>query len=550
MAQIRSNMFKFDFPINTKVVEEPTQLLDNKIDSTNNIERFNKSKSFLDTLSKVKHSCSANQVTNFVEVSIDSDTFEEHHYSLMKGKYIIVLYAKDTKTYKYLTQSGTVYITTDLKLVELVNSVPHPIKLTYDYVPKVSNENIMSFKCMCKVLYNITSSDPKELINQFIKKGVSANYENEYSTLMHLFMIYPKFERHITDFAYWKYIYTENNLYYLASQCINSIYEVDDDKFNSLFNRISEDLKNYISSIGISTTILTSPFKTLVFIKEKTDYLPTLDPYLLDKLGYEDMKGLMNSFYSYCTLRSIKDGKPIVSIDTHTNQGLIMASDLQIHDIYKDKKVIKATYGDLFFKILASITYNKELISLCKENYLINALLEESEYTTDLNLYYCNHYIKGLLQGITTEEVLMSYFQKSLKTVIYSDTFKLIENIYNKNLSKLKSIINEYNETKYSNHSINILQHKDTTNLNKIINDKHKLIMKDLILELDVYIQDFNKHNKNKIDIYYMQNDTIYLIVDEEAVSVAMDNLTRLMPLFFNKYCPSINPTCQIDIID
>lgn len=77
------------------------------------------------------------------------------------------------------------------------------------------------------------------------------------------------------------------------------------------------------------------------------------------------------------------------------------------------------------------------------------------------------------------------------------------------------------------------------------LNTERKLV-KELILEVDSYLKDFNKQNKSKI--YFLgYSDGIYLSCEDESLNVAIDTLSRTMVSVYDKFLKKTKAYCYIE---
>ena len=74
--------------------------------------------------------------------------------------------------------------------------------------------------------------------------------------------------------------------------------------------------------------------------------------------------------------------------------------------------------------------------------------------------------------------------------------------------------------------------------------------MKNLLKEIDMYCNDFNERNKDKMNICYFDSSNVYLLADKGAFNTAFDTLTRIMPLVFSSFCKNIASSCYIKVIE
>ena len=179
--------------------------------------------------------------------------------------------------------------------------------------------------------------------------------------------------------------------------------------------------------------------------------------------------------------------------------------------------------------------------------------LLKNEFSDEIELkfrsFLLENYIIALNLGYESDTDILQYFEKELKTIVSADDYNTIKDLYNNKLQIIKEIMDKYNSNEIINSKTKLLCHTNVKPLGLAIYEKIRLIQKSLLVELNKYCIEFNKKNKSKMEIVYFDSDSIYVIVDEEALNTAFDTLTRIMPLAFSNHCPNIVSNCIIEVL-
>lgn len=485
----------------------------------------------------------------FDEIELNSSNFPKYHYSLM-GKHLVIVMGNKTET-KYLVEGGQVFIVTDQKLIKRINSMPSPHKITLDYTDTYNNNSILSFKILTKVLFGIEEDNMSELIKMYLKPSVvpymNVSSEEEYKLNYYLFNIFPRIEHLISATYTWRYFYIENEIYNIQKK-LDFDNTIDKDIIEKTKEKHISELNTLINDYKIEIEPNLTKKEIYTRLKSKVNGYMTLNSFILNYINHDYLAAL-----SYLT-NEIQFTKNVLSQNTLFTQGtynddalIENTCELSFNPI-KNKILIKGSYTDLYFKAMASLLFNRKLSSIA-EKPIIEELLENN---VDNALYipHTEIYIKALLDGYSEEKEIYSYFEDNYYTQITEDIYNKIKQYYETTLITLKTEIDEYNKVKYKHYSpSSIIHSKNKTPLGIAINDIMRKVTKNLIIELNQYCTDFNEKNKDKIDVIYFTDKSVYLAADKGSFNVAFDTLTRVMPLIFNKYIYG-NSYCNIEIIE
>lgn len=496
---------------------------------------------------KLLHSCGGyDQNIQFQEIQLDRKNFAENHFDLMNSKNLIVMYSDNT--YKYLTNTGKVFIVKDKHLINTIQKVPIPHKISIDYIPTVDNENIISLQLITRVLFNLYIDNPIDLISLYLKSTVPVNKANEYSIAYHLFSIYGKIDYLLTSRHYWKYIFMEQNIYNIQNACLSFKPISNPDSLSAIKQKYIDKVTPILQKLNIDIQTTCSKDTLLSYIYDNLDIYPTINTTILHLLGNTEEEQLIKNIniLNYLNMVSVSNSFPpikTVSSIGDIGRGTIIPINLS------DRVLLRGSFSDMFFKIFTHVTYNRTLQCPNDETLIYSLIKDKVDNSKKLYAYYIEYYIRALSLGYTKTEDILDYFKTHLYTILSEEDLLSITDIYNNKLSDIKDTIDKYNFIQYCSNSPSLLNHKKLDPLSIAIYDKKRLIMKDLINEINLYCKDFNTRNKHKMDIAYFDSDNIYLLADEEALNTAFDTLSRVMPEIFNKYCPKVSPTCTVEVI-
>ena len=546
-STISGNAFIFDSSImeSTTIKDEISKIdLSNEV---NLVSQFrDKSSEFLSEVNKLIHSTEPHNEVNFNEIELTYENFHLHHYDIFKYKLIIVLY--DDGIYKYITPGGNIYFTNNKKVISIIHSSPQTHKLTYTTIPLLSNEYIISFSAIHNVLFNMNNIPLNKALEHYLTSICSLDITNDYLALYQLLNIFPKIQRLINKFLLWKYFNLENSIYFILNST-RYYYSIDTTLFNTIKKSLEDKIGVLCQSLNLPVDVLSTKEELLNYIQNNISIYPTINLDVLSSLELNDYYELITLLETLNSLTQyIKSG---FNINSHTNIGIIKSTPLYFN--ITNKRMIKATYTDLFFRCLVDISYDKELINLCDSEipfldklFIYNDVKKDNPFIRSCISVYIQELLKG---NSSTSDMIKAFRDRNI--IIKNDGIKSLQNIYENELINLKNVIDKFNSLNYSTFNFTVINHNiSTSKFYTAINDRIRLITKNLINELNLYCIDFNKKNKEKIYLYNADFDSVYIICDEGAENVALDTITRIMPTIFNKYCPKLIPTCKIDLIE
>ena len=439
MAQIMSNIFSFDEQnekANTKDLIEINKL-DIKLDSISEYQNVNNK--LLEEARTLLHNCKGYEGITFEEVQLNKTNFQDSHYDLMNNRYLIVIYDNLKKEYKYLTSSGKVYITSDINLIGIIHNVPKPVKVTCTYVPLHGDEKIFSLSLFTRVLYNMYIEDPAALIKNYLKPTITMNEESEYSILYYMFNIYSKLEHLINIHKYFKYMHLEQYVYNVSKKALLS-QELNTEVLSLAKSNYIKELSILLKETSIDISAVKSKNVLLNYVYEHSelDLYPTLNRRVLKLLDYTNMDNIIKDIECVALIDYIQEYKTYPIINTVSKYGDV-ADGVPIPFNLSEKKIlIRGNYQDLFFKILADITYHKEYIEIASKGPLVYELIKDTvSDMQELFACYCEYYIQAISIGCKTDADILNYFKKNLYTLLSSEDLESIKDIYNNYLREL-----------------------------------------------------------------------------------------------------------------
>lgn len=551
-AIVQSNMFKLEEDYETNIKNIDFHNTHKEMIPKNKPLEIRKE--FLNAISNILYSCKGYIGANFSEIMLNYESFHKYHYDIMNNRFLVVMYDFNNSTFKYMTSSGNIYITNDSKVIKIINTVPIPYKISLDYIPFIEGDKIKNLRLLNNIFFNNFSSDPLEIIKPYLKTNIDILADNEYSINYYLFTIYPKIEYQINKFNYWKFINFEQTIFNISNEIsFNSL--INFDYINLIEDSITKKLQSFIIDLKLNIAVEEVLDTSVLFdsIYKNTDIYISTNKDFSKLLNYDNFTYFIDSLNDYKLLTYIKTFSNLPKINTYNSIGIIETSqNLIINSNITTKTLIRGSYNDLYFKILISLLHNKKYRSILNsDNKLFETLLEDiitNKEELKIKSFLIENTIKANLLGYNSDDDLFLYFEKFLDIIISEEDLNYIKDTINSNLKDFIDLIIKYNSINTNNDKT--IFNRDLSILGMTILNKIRLIQKTLITELNNYCIDFNNKNKDKINIFFFDSHYIYICADEAAFNVAFDTLTRIMPLIFNKFCPSMSASCNIEIIE
>lgn len=553
MGIIESNRFSYTESTTQNSINS-INLEDNYINKENRIipleESYTTISDKINTLKdSILHKCKGYEDITFTEIELTLQNFAEHHFNLMNNRCIVLLPSENDGEYRYLTPGGNIYFTSVPKLIRTINEVPVPHKVSLDYIYHPYEQKIFNLKLLSKVLFGIEEDNNCDLIKHYIKPTIEIKDTSITSLSYYILNIFPRLEHLITVNYIWKYVYLENDLDTITrnSNCIDITNE---DTFNSKIEDCKEKLSILFTQNNIDLPISSTKEELLKYIALNKDCHNSLNKKSLKFLEYEYLYNIIENIDMLNILTSLQENYKFPTVNTYSNDALI-DNGIEIPFNPSDNKIlIKGSYTDIYFKILAEILHNNDYIKLCEDNNLIAALLGEKISKNTMFLDYLEKFINATNNGFTSKESILKYFEEKYLTILSQKDYETLELVYNNQLKDLSSEIAEYNDKRYINYNPKAIIHNNkATKLGIAINDKLRSITKSLFNELYLYFYDYNKKNKSKIEVVYMDKENIYVLADPDSFNVAFDTITRIMPKAFNKHCYKVVARCNVEVI-
>lgn len=536
----------------------------NEPKKNNNLKHFNiienykfKSKEISQDMKNILNNCKGYEGVSFEEIEVDSSNFSDYHFDIMAPK-LVVMYDNENFKYKLMNENKQVFIVNDNKIIDIVfgSDKRNVSKISYGYIPKSSEYIFFSIELLSEVFFNIKNCSMRELIRKFIKENADIHDENEYALNYHLFNIYNNFLSIINKHHYWKYLFLEQKAYDVAKKMNISSYW-DSEILNSKFNDIKTELIPLLKELDISVDALGNEEKLLEIFSSSNNF-PSLNASIQQKLNNTKSARLIELADALKLVNILRHTNHLPNITTHNENGNISCPLSLTYNFCKDKVLYKGSFRDLYFKMFAELSYNKDFIRYAsiENSKVIKSLL----VNTDLNLtnsdlekytFLVSIYVRAIIQNIKEDNDIINYFQTSWKTIISLDELSKIKDIYTSKIPKLADFINLYNKEKFISQIPDLIWHSNLTPLGINIYNKMRLIMKNTIYNMYKLCSDFNNKNKAKMNIVYLEESSIYLAADVEAENALVDNLTRVMTDTFNEFCKSkVIVECQIEKIN
>lgn len=534
MGKINSNMFEID--LENLITSDSTDEIVNKLDEKINVEEVYKN--FSDLLSSgSKNSRSNITLSNNLEfqiIDITKDNFSENQYNILNHKQIAL--KVDDNIHSFLTPDNIIYRLSDLNLINIIMNTPRPRKIVYDSY--CSTPSVYSMQLLANIIENIKSNTISELISSY-----GFEYTDYFNALNILLKIYQIYEKLIYKYQYNPYINYEHRVYKIFN---NISFDIDNDLYQARLEECNSSISILNEKLNLKYIQKYDEFEFLNYItncKDNNLIYPTLDSNLLHCIGLNNYADLINLLSEKRFLESIND----LSYDTYYNT--LINSCIPRIDRCTNKIIIKGSYKNLFQNMLAELLNDNELIEIVNANKnLFSEILLSNNIETKENIIILLEWaLIAYIEGCTEPEELKMYFYLKKKTILSDDDIKYIINLLNNKLNKLTTLIDMTSSSIGNN---KLILHENTTSLNRSLLKIKRRIIKDLIIDVNDYIHDFNNKNKCKINFIGFSKETIYLECEEASLNVAIDTLTRTLVKIYDKHLLKTAAHCFVEKIN
>ena len=499
-----------DTKINEDVYRNPSSILKSKC------EEFRKNISIDYTKSEI--------------IDIDKSNFSDNQYNLLKHKAIGV--KVDDEIYHFLTPDKIIYRISDVNLINIILNTPRPRKIVYD--KPCESSSTYSMQLLANILEDIKSSSLQQLIASY-----GYEFKDEYSSLFILLDIYNIYEKLIYKYEYNNYINYEHKKYKIFN---NISLNIDPDLHDSRIEECTNEIQSLAVKLNLESCISENihEFLNQITLLSDNDLVyPSTNPELLNCINLNDYNKLLELINEISYLKNINQN----IIDTYNNA--CIKSPTPLVSKVTNRIIIKGTYQHLFQNIITEILNVPEYINFTNEdkNLLQEILISKGIDVKKNVIILLEWALMAYINGANTLDEYKQYFYYEKNTILSDDDIKYILNILDNNLNDLKKYIDEEENKIYTG---NLIVHGNFKTFKKLYLNTERKLVKELILEVDSYLKDFNKQNKSKI--YFLgYSDGIYLSCEDESLNVAIDTLSRTMVSVYDKFLKKTKAYCYIE---
>jgi hypothetical protein len=447
-------------------------------------------------------------------------------------------------------------------LYSTIFSSYNPIKiiLNSNDIFKIDIQNINSIydiSLILKIFYKSTSLSLEEIIGTFTKSIKTTernillynlfNIKNRLNTVIerHRLMTLLKTEQRIKNIVFHIEkigVPYSRDLFDSTIGKFNTKYtetkNLLSSNFNLNFDNLLTDKTELIKALTVNKLSITANYDYLSNIPSKKDILlmimthDTLNKYKNDIPANHDNERIYINYDSYNKFGNLE---PSFEIDNF----YISASN--------DKKLVVGSYDNLYYRIFANTSHIPYIIEFTNNNMLLDSLTtkvfnveENSDITPTIYQYYrfltmalLNAHIRGYMDA----DLIADYTFNELHTIISAKD-------WDKSLGKFQNKCPEIIEFCQSfNKCISKDKRKsliDDTSLHNYIKLTESDIMKNLLIQVDNDLLEFNSTNKYRIDLISVSKNAIVLELDSKNLNIGIDILSRHMNTAHSKYIKKI----------
>lgn len=469
---------------------------------------------------------------NFIDVN--KDNFSKYQYDLLNNKYI-ALYLDDS-AYKFQTPTGVIYTLHDESLITIIMNTPRPRKIVYDY--PCNTNSTYSMQLLANMLENIKTNTLEDLI-----KSYGLEYNNINDSLNILINIYKVYENLIFKYDFNHYVNFEHSIYRIFK---NINFNLNENLIESRLNECIETLSRLNDRLDTSDIIkdTSTPSTELLLelslnTKDNNSIYTSFNSNILKNLNLSDYSNLVDILYEVEFLNNL----PNIHYDTY-NYSYIKSYTPKLENI-SENTIIFGGYQNLFQNLFAEVSKNNDYINIVNNNKnIILEKLSKSRTVTDNLLLLIQYCIEGYMNNCTTTEEFKLYLYKHKLTLLSDDDINLLVDILNTDLREIIDCIDSYDNSIIT---CKLLLHEEVKNFTKMYLNMKRKLLKNLILEVSDYINDFNNQNKAKIYLLGYANDGIYLECQNDSFEIAVDTLTRTLVKVYDKYLKKTKSLCYIE---
>ncbi|UYZ38951.1 hypothetical protein OD350_29120 (plasmid) [Clostridium beijerinckii] len=532
MGEINSNLFQID-------LESMQNNLDDEVfnDTANKVNIEEVYKNYSEILNseskKLREKLSIeDSINEFNTIDISKSNFSKYQYDILKNE-SIALNIEDN-VYNFLTLDNKIYKVSDQTLINIIMNTPKPKKIVYNL--PCSTSSVYSMQLLANIMENIKSNSLIELLSSYGYK-----YEDYYKSLSILLTIFHVYEKLMYKYQYSSYIHFEHKIYNIFK---NISFDIDESQYSNRIEECNNEISALCEKLGLSTI---DTYKKLDFLnyigKIDNDLIyPSLNIELLHSINLNDYTKLLELLSEKNFIESVINNN--LFYDTYFNGGLKTVSPAIMK--FTKKIIIRGSYQHLLQNMIAELLRNPEYIKLTNENknMITEILLTKNIDYKDNIIILLEWALLAYINGCKSVEEYKLFFYTEKYTILSDGDIEYIVNILNDDLYELVTLIDDSCASIYSD---NLIIHGTLSNFNKIILSTYRRLIKNLIIEVCDYANDFNNKNKSKINFIGFYQDTIYLECEEDSWPVAIDTLTRTLVNVYDKYLKKTKAHCLVE---
>lgn len=504
----------------------------------------------------VTKSGSVTKSTNLIDYSfvpfnksaiyINSDTeFKNNIYNIVNNFYLSIYVTGNVL--HLATENGDYYVVyTDKvaqKNVEFILNNRFVKKVFFDKknindILLLDNMGSIDLKFISKILFLKDFNSEEEM---FLYFGVPVQKIKPISVKIYNFIeIAKKINIYVEKNKLNRYLYLENDVKNILDESRDRGFPINVEKYEEYIQQLEDDYKNTKSNnldFNNKNILLENLNKRNKYMSLHPEILIIEDEELYNNLA------IVNRFNMYKKNEKVNIGDSVLYIeyDTYNIHTFCIKESFVPNYFYYDKNIsiVEGSYSDIYFKILAELSRNNDLILEASKgtllDYISKAIGMKAKDNSPsimismfLNAYANNRYDE---RGITNH--LYHYWD----TYISSNDVKNMNKLFYAKMPELMSFFKTFdgNDTDYARYNTKIFH--PHLNLHQFILQIENLIYKTSIKYIYKAITDYNeKYEKNAILFGGVFEKKIILLANREHSDVAIDILNRYMAVAYRRY--------------
>ena len=475
------------------------------------------------------------------------EEFEKIKLEILKCFYVYLF--KKNEEINIITDNNRFFIiNTDNIPIDIISDVlvfrkPKKIIVDIKEFSDLVKENSSSFwdlKFLIKLLWGLEVEDARD-ISRYINMP-SRSKKNAYQFSSNLIRLAKEINIYIEKNKLNKYVLLENEILIQSIVLEKKGVPISITKYNNfkkkLIDRYNEIMNNKNSVYGENFDF--SKEETIKYLSKNNKIL-SLEQSILkneqSKLA-EEIRIYKN--FENMKKHKINNDRFIVCYDIYRNHQ-IYTEPLPNTYYYSDKNIylVEGSFNNLYLRILAELTRDKELIEAASNSQFIEHLNTKVLENKKLDIFsemFIKAYAKQVFEPIKIQEFIYSEFD----TLLNEKDISRINKMFEEKASNLFNFFKyfEGNAPEYDRYNTKIFF--PNTNLDEFVKQIKNLIMKTAISYINSTIYEYQSKYRNNEDSYIsvsaFTKDKIILESSEKSLPVATDILNRYMAISYKKY--------------